>query len=104
MVFRARGISKKKGFSPPTVTEKWILEQYEKNPRCFYTGVPLVLPKVGDVWEDHAPSLDRIDNGRGYLMENVRLTSLAWNRMRGGSTVEEALAWMSAAIKHMRVA
>jgi hypothetical protein len=58
---------------------------------------PLVCPyfKFPLVWT-HAtrdlrkPSLDRIDNAKGYTPENTRLTSLAWNYFRNQAAMPEA--------------
>lgn len=79
--------SKAKGFTPPTITEEWILSQPLV---CPYLGVALSLDGLGDKapW---SPSLDRINNSKGYTPDNVRVTSWVWNLMRGPLTLEEAL-------------
>ena len=69
---------------------QWILSQFEAYPYCHYLLVPL-NPFTVRAYDPWAPSLDRIDNERGYVKENVRLTSFFWNRMRGTNSVEETM-------------
>lgn len=71
---------------PTTITESWILAQPMV---CPYLGIPLELSE--QIRGLRQPSLDRIDNSKGYTPENTRLTSLAWNQMRNVSSVEDAL-------------
>lgn len=79
--------SKARGHAPPTVTEAWILAQ---SLVCPYLNVSLEPSRrARSPW---APSLDRIDNSKGYTPDNVKLTSWVWNLMRGDLSVEEALA------------
>lgn len=58
----------------------------------------MVCPYLGIVLEPSVeskclrqPSLDRIDNTKGYTPENTKLTSWAWNQMRMSSRVEDVL-------------
>lgn len=82
----ATGRSKKKGLPSPTITEEWVLAQ----PFVWhYTGVALQLSE--EFRALRFPSLDRIDNAKGYTPENTRLTCLAWNQMRNMSPIEDAL-------------
>lgn len=82
----AKGRSRRRGHSPPTITEAWILAQPLI---CPYLGVTLSLSTTFRyLWQ---PSLDRIDNDKGYTPENTKLTSLAWNQMRNAAPLEEAL-------------
>lgn len=50
---------------------------------CSVTGLPLTLDFDGisrrNPW---APSIDRLDNSRGYHLDNVRLVCCAFNIMR----------------------
>ncbi len=87
LLLAARKSSKDRGHDPPEIDEAWI----ERQPLvCPYLGVILV-PDSGKSRDPFAPSLDRIDNSRGYTRDNVRVTSWVWNLMRGALTVEEAL-------------
>ncbi len=47
---------------------------------CSMTGIPLRWDEPGSPW---LPSLDRLDNGKGYTRDNVRLVCWAYNSMRG---------------------
>lgn len=87
LLHSAQARSKDRQHDPPTITEAWILAQPL---RCPYLDVPLDVSGVGSKapW---SPSLDRIDNNKGYTPDNVRVTSWVWNLMRGPLSVEEAL-------------
>lgn len=53
------------------VTEQDILELWEKQGRkCALSGLDIGWAKVGRV---HTISLDRIDNDRGYTLDNIQL-------------------------------
>jgi ribosomal protein L44E len=95
----ARERSKERGHDKPTITTRWIRDQFVKQQgRCFYLGRQLKVPSKeervlgGLPWQ---PSLDRIDNTVGYTEENTRLTSWFWNSARGTSSIDRALAWCS---------
>ncbi len=55
--------------------------------------VPDVCPVLGTAWDwkdtEKVPSLDRIDNGKGYVPENVRVISYRANRLKSDATLEE---------------
>jgi hypothetical protein len=79
-----------KGFPAETfaLTPAFIEELCAKqNGQCFYTYVVLEFApnKPGTA------SPDRIDNSRGYEADNVVLTTTAWNNVRKGRSIEEAL-------------
>lgn len=72
--------------------------------KCEATGIPLnILGK----WRrrPYAPSIDRIDNSRGYLMENCRLVCVAINLAMNewGDEVFEAIAkgWLKTKSKRV---
>lgn len=48
--------------------------------RCAFSGLPIQWSEVN--W-DHSASIDRIDNERGYLPDNVQLVHKEINMMRG---------------------
>jgi hypothetical protein len=48
--------------------------------------------RVGAERRDSSPSLDRIDNTRGYVKGNVRIISWRANRLKGNATDEELAA------------
>lgn len=74
---------------PLTIDEAWILEQPMI---CPYTGLVLAPCANKSLWQ---PSLDRIDNAKGYTPENTRLTCLGWNLLRNDLSIEHALSLVS---------
>ncbi len=83
--------SKRRGHPDPTIDEAWVLEQLLVCPYLNVAIAPSLICR--DPW---APSLDRIDNSKGYSPDNVRVTSWIWNLMRGALTVDEALSAVAA--------
>lgn len=63
--------------------------------RCPVLGIAL-KSQMGTGWrkgqKDASPSIDRIDNGRGYTPDNVIVVSLRANRIKSDSTPEELTA------------
>lgn len=85
----AASSSKARALGPPSIDEAWILEQPML---CPYLGIALTPSVKKSLWQ---PSLDRIDNSRGYTPDNTRLTSLAWNLLRNDVSIEHALSLVS---------
>ena len=71
-----------------SINEDWIQKQYDRQKgRCYWFGIPMIpSTKSRDSFQ---PSLDRLDNSRGYHPDNVVLTSFAANFGRNQSTVDE---------------
>lgn len=55
---------------------------------CPVLGIPLRRNCTKDD-RDSAPSVDRIDNDRGYTPDNVVVVSMRANQLKGTATVEE---------------
>lgn len=73
---RERGI----GFSMTFASMKNILSAK----RCYYTGIPLELPKSGVVYQAaNALTIDRIDSSKPYEAGNVVACCNAFNSMKG---------------------
>jgi hypothetical protein len=53
---------------------------------CPVFGTLLV---VGMVRNDNSPTLDRIDNSKGYIIGNIRVISWRANRIKGDATTRE---------------
>lgn len=53
---------------------------------CPVLGIPLI---VGSDKRDNIPTLDRIDNSKGYIKGNVRVISHRANRLKSDATIEE---------------
>lgn len=82
---------------PVTVTIDELVELYHKQDgRCAALGIKLtpVEKKAGryicNRWT--TLSLDRIDNSKGYSIDNIRLTCWAANGMRGTLAIDESQA------------
>jgi len=54
---------------------------------CPVLGIELSVPLVGR--SDTSPSLDRIDNSKGYTPDNVVVVSWRVNRLKGSATLDE---------------
>lgn len=64
---------------------------------CPVLGIPLF---VGDGWRSHnSPSIDRIDNSKGYFPNNVKIVSLRANMLKNDGTLEE----LRLIVKYMEV-
>lgn len=63
---------------------------------CPVLGIPLNYNRRGKVFDD-SPSLDRVDNSRGYVPGNVAVISWRANRLKLNATaaeLERIAAWM----------
>jgi hypothetical protein len=58
-------------------------------PVCPVLGIPIVVEASNKVALPGAPSVDRIDNSRGYTPDNVRVISFRANTIKRDSTLEE---------------
>lgn len=57
---------------------------------CPVLGIPIIKEYTGRT--DSTPSVDRIDNTKGYEPGNVKVISWRANRLKNDATVEEILA------------
>jgi hypothetical protein len=55
---------------------------------CPITGTRFVGPDISGNWDD-APTLDRVNNRRGYVRGNVRVISRRGNRMKSDLSAED---------------
>lgn len=56
--------------------------------RCPVLGIPLEV-SVGKGRSDNTPSIDRVDNKRGYVKDNVEIISWRANRLKSDATPQE---------------
>jgi len=54
--------------------------------KCPVLGIPLVF---GSLNKDECPSVDRIDNTKGYTKDNIHIISLRANRLKSNATIPE---------------
>lgn len=74
--------------SPTTITANQLFVQLEKQEyRCYYTGIPLELTAPKHL----VPSIDRIDNSKGYKSGNVVFCLWCVNKAKNDMTVEQFL-------------
>ena len=69
------------------IDERYIIEMCEKQKRLsYFLKIPLDFTMSNPL---KAPSLDRIDNNKGYEKGNVNLVTRFENLGRGAATIEE---------------
>lgn len=68
-------------------------------PLCPYLQVPI---KKADGVFDYAPSIDRIDNTKGYIKGNIEVVSLKANQMKNRATVPELIQFAESVLKKYR--
>lgn len=56
---------------------------------CPVLGINLFV--AGGIWTDNSPTLDRIDNNKGYIKGNVIVVSWRANRLKGDATIPELI-------------
>ena len=85
------GTRERKAHSRESLTPEILYEVYAKqNGRCALSGKLLTARRgIGRVAAN--VSLDRIDNSLGYTKENIQLTTLKANEMKGDGTEEQLL-------------
>ena len=67
-----------------TITIEDLKEIYEKQDgKCFWLGIPMSLEELYVSHSPFAPSVDRIDNEKGYHSDNIVLTTRFANKGRG---------------------
>lgn len=70
------------------ITADYIKEIYPKNNKCPYLGIDL-FPNFGKQNPgENSPTLDRIDNTKGYIFGNIEIISKKANSIKGDSTPE----------------
>ena len=93
-VKNAKARDKKHG-RESNITGEWAVDLLRsQNYKCAVTGISFF--ETANKWRVNPfhPSLDRLDNTKGYMMDNVRLVLLAVNMMRldWGDSVFDCIA------------
>ena len=101
ILFNSIAACGRRGFSPPEFDEDFILDLFERQGgKCHWYGVSMV-PNPGHR-DPQRPSLDRLDNSRGYHRDNVVLCCAAANIGRSSASAErfaEFCATLKASMK-----
>lgn len=80
------------------ITVEWIQEKLEKG-KCEITGIEFSFDDnrsyrtCTDPWR---PSIDKIDPGGGYTVDNCRLVIMMYNRAKGINTDEDVVKMVKA--------
>lgn len=72
--------SKRKGFSPPTITKEEILTAIQG--ACAKTGIPFEFDQSEYSKSPWTPVPDRIDSSKGYTADNVQWVCHMYNSMK----------------------
>lgn len=82
LVSQARNRAQHSGYEC-TISTAWVAERFQQQSgKCFWLGVDLV--PSGTPYAPWKPSLDRLDNEKGYTQDNVVLSSRFANHARNG--------------------
>lgn len=65
------------------------IEDFFIPPYCPALGYPLMRCRNGSVISEFTPSIDRIDNSKGYIKGNTIIVSHKANSMKGSKTLED---------------
>lgn len=60
-------------------------------PKCPILGIPLNFSIQGHGGAENTPSVDRIDNSKGYTPDNIQVISMKANTMKNSASKEELL-------------
>ena len=82
--FRAKQRAEKHGYDFDIDEEDIIIPE-----KCPLLEVPLILGDKGNY--EYTPSLDRIDNSKGYIKGNIQVISSKANTMKNSATPEELI-------------
>lgn len=86
-------INKKNGRSKDGLTKENLFKIYEKQKGlCAITKLPMTMIRFGGKVPTNI-SMDRIDNSRGYELENVQLVCRIVNVMKLDQTMDELKLW-----------
>lgn len=65
------------------------LKDIEIPPVCPVLGIPILYQKTGGLPSHNSPSIDRINNARGYTKDNIVIVSRRANVLKNDASVEE---------------
>lgn len=86
LVYQSQVRARKKNLEH-TLTVEEVLELWPPNNKCPVFGIPLEWGNGS--FRKNSPSLDRIDNSKGYFKENIQVISFRANELKSNASVEE---------------
>lgn len=87
LLSRAKGRAKRKNLQFNLELEDIVVPQY-----CPVLGIKLEPNRGGEKVAPNSPSIDRIDNNKGYTKDNIKIISHKANTIKSSATVEELKA------------
>ena len=84
MLHRTKTRALKKGLEFNLTEEDIIIPEY-----CILLEIPLIVGTKGEY--ENSPSIDRIDNSKGYTKDNIQIISKKANSMKNSATYEELM-------------
>lgn len=70
---------------------------------CPYLGIRLFVGTYADRRRGHAPTLDRIDNSKGYTKDNIEVISDLANRMKQNASADILIKFALAVLDKFKV-
>lgn len=101
-----RDKKKRKGIDYCDVTfdKMWHLINNINQWKCYETNIPFVIMDKRYKVEErerlninslNLPSIDRIDNNKGYTMDNIRIVTMAYNQMKNRYSERFVREWIN---------
>lgn len=95
----------RKGINQCDVTfDKMYALIKKQNWKCYETNIPFVIMDKRYKVEErerlninslNLPSIDRIDNNKGYTMDNIRIVTMAYNQMKNRYSERFVREWIN---------
>ena len=96
-----------KKYHPVEITWEDIKEQFEsQDGKCHWTGMPIDLDLIFETHNCASPSVDRLDDTKGYVKGNFVITTRFVNNGRGTTSEEKFKLFiknMKKTLTHMAV-
>ena len=85
---------------PYNLTEENLRELFDSQEgKCAITGVPIHIKRYKDTKNIFQASIDRLDNTKGYTIDNIQFTSLGANYMRNTFSIEDVKSMLDSIYK-----
>lgn len=86
LIYQSQARARKKNLEH-TITEQDLIELWPFNNKCPIFGIPLEWNDRG--FRETSPSIDRIDNTKGYTRDNIQIISFKANWIKGHASLED---------------